>query len=93
MVVIVFFVLAEMMSIQTIKEKMCAGVRERERERENTQQWGSEDVIKMAAARQDGGRERKLVLEFSPLRSSHTMARPRKETKKKGHRIKNHVKN
>lgn len=38
MVVIVFFVLAEMMSIQTIKEKMC--VLWRQRKRENTQQWG-----------------------------------------------------
>lgn len=94
MVVIVFFVLAEMMSIQTIKEKMCVccGVREWERERENTQQWGlCEDVIKMAAARQDGGRERKLVLlVLSTAQFTHNGTT--KKGEKKRHRIKNHVK-
>lgn len=38
---------------------MCAVASEKEREYST---MGSEDVIKMAAGRQDGGRERKLVL-------------------------------
>jgi hypothetical protein len=57
MVVIVFCVFVEMTSIQTIKKKLvCVGERER-----ILNNGVSEDVIKMAADRQDGGRERKLV--------------------------------
>ena len=59
MVVIVFFVLVEMMCIQNNREKICWW--EKETEREYSTMRFVEDVIKMAADRQDGGRERKLV--------------------------------